>query len=111
VKSAIQITETSQNTAKCLVAIIGGVLGAIRIPGDLVGGLLGYSLFTFILFKIVSFILKEKGRSDSANKFTITPYEEKDKEKRIENIEEDIQNKIANLDDKIRGELHIWADE
>jgi len=58
VKSAIQIIEISQNTAKHLAAIIGGVFLAIRLPENLVDGLLGYSLFTFILFKILSFILK-----------------------------------------------------
>jgi serine/threonine protein kinase len=95
----------------CSAAIIGAVLGAIIVVGDRFGGFVLFLIFGYVAGRIFSFIAKETGRNNAVNMVTITSAEEKDRDERIENIEEDIQNKIANLDDKIRGELHIWADE
>ena len=74
-------------------AVVGLILGAI-------GG--------YIVFHI---ILKEIAKDNAANKVTITPAEEKDRDERIENIEKDIQSKIANLDNEIRKEILKKTDE
>jgi len=95
----------NEGNVGCLVAIIGGVLGAIISAGDRFGGFVGFLILGYITGRIFSFIVKEIGANKAANKVTITLAEEKDRDERIENIEIDAQHKIANLDDEIRGEI------
>jgi len=95
----------NKGNAGCLVAIIGGVLGAIISAGDRLGGFVGFLILGYIVGFVFSLIVQGTGRSNAANKVTITSGEENEMEKRIENIEEDIQDKIGNLDNEIRKEI------
>lgn len=87
---------------------IGVVIGIIASIGSGVAGF----IILVILFPIAgNFIAIEIDRNIAASKVTITPEEEKDRDERIENIEEDIQNKIAHLDNEIRKEIFKKTDE
>lgn len=101
----------------CLGAVIGAVLiGAII--GAVITAITGAEFEGGILFGSIilgaisgSIFLIKIGKSTAAAQITITPAEEKDREKRIENIEKDIQNKITNLDNDIRKEIFKKTDE
>jgi len=88
----------------------GTIIGA-AILGAIVGGAIGGFAVGNILGLILSPITTLICRGNAADKVTITPAEEKDREKRIENIEKDIQKKIANLDNEIRKEIFNKTDK
>jgi hypothetical protein len=94
---------------------LGGIIGAgtiVAVYGAILAkGVIGAILGAFVCWFVFGLIPEEIGRSNAANKVTITSAEEKDRDKRIENIEKDIQNKIAHLDYKIGGEILKKTDE
>ena len=96
--------ESNEGNAGCLVAIIGGVFGAI-ISADRFGGFVRFLILGYVAGRIFSLIAKENGANKAENEVAITINEEKDMDKRIENIEKDIQDKIANIDNEIRKEI------
>ena len=101
----------NKGNAGCLVAIIGGVLGAIISAGNRFGAFVGFLILGYIIGFVFSLIVQGTGRSNAANKVTITSDEGYEMEKRIENIEEDIQDKIGNLDNEIRKDISEKTEE
>jgi uncharacterized protein YeaO (DUF488 family) len=68
-----------------------------------IGGAIGY-LIGLLIGPIVAGDI-------ASNKVSITAEEQKDMDKRIEQIEKDIQDKMANLDNEIRKEIFKKTDE
>jgi len=102
----------NKGNAGCLVAIITGVIAAIiNLIGDRFGSFIVFLILGYIVGFVFSLIVQGTGRSNAANKVTITSAEEKNRDKRIENIEKDIQYKIDNLDNKIGEEISEKTEE
>ena len=121
-KDYYDYSENDTVVGGCICVCLGAIIMAVGfsrngdsiIVGAIVGTILGTVVGIFvgpILGWIISPITTEIGRSNAEDKVTITPDEEKDRDKRIKAIETDIKNKIANLDNKIRGEISKKTDE
>ncbi len=106
------VAESNKGNAGCLVAITVAVLGTIIAEsGDRFGAFFGLLIIGYVAGYIFSYTVKENGASKAEYEIVITINEEKDRDERIENIEEDIQNKIDTLDNKIEGEISKKTDE
>jgi len=100
----------SKEISGCLGIILGGIFGIIAAAGNfsmIVGLIIGAIIGWAVCISMVNAI----GESNAAKKVTITSYEEKDMERRTEDIEKDIEHQIDLLEDKLRGEISEMTDE